>query len=151
MVVSFCGLATAFLPANTQLSWNKRKLCVHRDMKHLGSLESTQEARATPRATLTHLSCSPNFPRASYLDERTRTYEPVVNYDVHEMSIVELSIVRKLIYLICFDFLQSKWYRNALVGVPDDKTNSEKRFLWQTLYVWLKNVKTVQGYQFYLP
>ena len=26
---------------------------------------------ATPRATLTHLSCSPNFPSASYLDERT--------------------------------------------------------------------------------
>ena len=26
---------------------------------------------ATPRATLTHLSCSPNFSRASYLDERT--------------------------------------------------------------------------------
>ena len=40
-----------------------RQLCVHRDMKHLGSLESTQ-------GTLTHLSCSPNFPRASYLDER---------------------------------------------------------------------------------
>ena len=34
----------------------------------------------TPRATLTHLSCSPNFPRASYLDERTLTYEPIVNY-----------------------------------------------------------------------
>ena len=33
----------------------------------------------TPRATLTHLSCSPNFPRASYLDERTLTYEPIVN------------------------------------------------------------------------
>ena len=32
-------------------------------MKHLGSLENTQEARVT----LTHLSCSPNFPRASYL------------------------------------------------------------------------------------
>ena len=29
---------------------------------HLGSLESTQEEEA--RATLTHLSCSPNFPRA---------------------------------------------------------------------------------------
>ena len=26
----------------------------------------------------THLSCSPNFPRASYLDERTLTYEPIV-------------------------------------------------------------------------
>ena len=30
--------------------------------------------------TLTHLSCSPNFPRALYLDERTLTYEPIVNY-----------------------------------------------------------------------
>ena len=48
--------------------------CVHRDMKHLGSLESTQEARVT------HLSCSPNFPRASYLDERTLTYEPIVKW-----------------------------------------------------------------------
>ena len=26
-----------------------------------------------------HLSCPPNFPRASYLDERTLTYEPIVN------------------------------------------------------------------------
>ena len=42
----------------------------------------TQEARvvsATLRATLTRLSCSPNFPRASYLDERTLTYEPIAN------------------------------------------------------------------------
>ena len=30
-------------------------------------------------APLTHLSCSPNFPRASYLDERTLTYELIVN------------------------------------------------------------------------
>ena len=48
-----------------------RQLCVHRDMKHTGSLESTQEA-------LTHLSCSPNLPCASYLDERTLTHEPIV-------------------------------------------------------------------------
>ena len=35
---------------------------------HSGSLENTEEARATrlsPRANLTHLSCSPNFPGAS--------------------------------------------------------------------------------------
>ena len=37
---------------------------------------------ATPRATLTHLSCSPDFPRASYLDERTLTYELIVNYNI---------------------------------------------------------------------
>ena len=43
-------------------------------VKHLRSLESTQEARVA----LTHLSCSPNFPRTLYLDERTLTYEPIV-------------------------------------------------------------------------
>ena len=42
------------------------------------------------------------------------------------------AMVRKLISLICFDIFQSKRYRNALIGVPDDKTNSEKRLLWQT-------------------
>ena len=33
---------------------------------------------AMPRTTLMHLSCSPNFPRASYLGERMLTYEPIV-------------------------------------------------------------------------
>ena len=35
-----------------------------------------------PRPTLTHLSCSPNFPCASYLDERMLTYELIVNCSV---------------------------------------------------------------------
>ena len=48
-----------------------------RDIEHLGSLESTQEA--APRATLTPLSCSPNFPRAQYLDTRTLTHKLIVN------------------------------------------------------------------------
>ena len=34
---------------------------------------------AMPRATLMHLSCSPNFLHASYLDEHTLMYEPIVN------------------------------------------------------------------------
>ena len=50
-----------------------RQLCVCREIEPLGSLESTQEA--APRATLTPLSCSPNFPRAQYLDIRTLTHE----------------------------------------------------------------------------
>ena len=41
-------------------------------------LLSAMPRAATPRATLKHLSCSPNFPRTSYLDERTLTYEPIV-------------------------------------------------------------------------
>ena len=58
------------------------QLCVHRDMKHLGSLESTREARValgTPRATPVHLSCSPNILCTLYLDEHTLMYEPIVN------------------------------------------------------------------------
>ena len=56
------------------------QLCVCRDIEHLGSLESTQEARVARGATLTPLSCSPNFPRAQYLDIRMLTHELIVNY-----------------------------------------------------------------------
>ena len=41
---------------------------------HLGSLEGTQEAR-----TLTHLSCSPNFPRASITRYTHAKYEQILN------------------------------------------------------------------------
>ena len=34
---------------------------------------------AAPRATLTPLSCSPNFPCAQYLNIRTLTHELIVN------------------------------------------------------------------------
>ena len=43
------------------------QLCVHRDMKHLGSLESTQEARVALGYA------SSNSYASSYLDERTLT------------------------------------------------------------------------------
>ena len=44
------------------------------------ALKKLELLKAMPRATLTHLSCSPNFPRSSYLDERTLTYEPIVKW-----------------------------------------------------------------------
>ena len=38
--------------------------------------------------------CSPNFPRASYLDERTLTYEPIVKCsDRHSAAQSESDIV----------------------------------------------------------
>ena len=46
------------------------------------SLKKLELLSATPRATLKHLSCSPNFPRASHLDERTLTYEPIVSLHI---------------------------------------------------------------------
>ena len=40
------------------------------------ALKKLELLLATPRATLMHLLCSPNFPRALYLDEHMLTYEP---------------------------------------------------------------------------
>ena len=54
------------------------QLCVCQDIEHLRSLESTQEVRVARGATLTPLSCSPNFPRAQYLDIGTLTHELIV-------------------------------------------------------------------------
>ena len=57
---------------------------------------------ATPRAFLTHLSCSPNFPRASYLDERTLTYKPIVNYNIASKFVYSNLIARAcFIFLLC--------------------------------------------------
>ena len=49
---------------------------------HLGSLESTQKLEllsAAPRATLTLLSCSPNFPCASITRYTHAKHEPILN------------------------------------------------------------------------
>ena len=43
---------------------------------------------AAPRATLTPLSCSPNFPRAQYLDIRTLMHELIVNYRCELLAFV---------------------------------------------------------------
>ena len=50
-----------------------------KQLVHALAFESTQEARAAPRATLTPLSCSPNLPRGQYLDIRKLTHELIVN------------------------------------------------------------------------
>ena len=46
----------------------------------LGKFGEHSRSWSCSRRTLTHLSCSPNFPRASYLDERTLTHESIVNF-----------------------------------------------------------------------
>ena len=53
------------------------QLWVFRDIEHLGSLKSTQEARVRTLTPLSRL-CSPNFPHAQYLDIRTLTHELIV-------------------------------------------------------------------------
>ena len=57
---------------------------------YLGSLESTQEARlmlsAAPRATLTNLSCSPNFPIASIPRYTHTKHEQILNFHVDQKT-----------------------------------------------------------------
>ena len=68
--------------------------------------------------TLTHLSCSPNFPRALYLDERTLTYEPIVNY-------LAPSSISSISFLSFFLLLSRFWsfrYQH-LVNFTNDLTN----------------------------
>ena len=67
--------------------------CVHRDMKHLGSLQSTNL-----------FECSPNFPRALYLDERTLTYEPIVNLYMRFRTTVRVLIIKVALNLMCTSF-----------------------------------------------
>ena len=51
------------------------------------ALKKLELLSATPWATLTHLSCSPNFLHASYLDERMLKYETIVNYEPKSMHL----------------------------------------------------------------
>ena len=64
------------------------------------ALKKLELLAATLRATLIHLSCSPNFPRASYLDERTLTYEPIVEWSEKQQG----SVLPFLKWLITTNF-----------------------------------------------
>ena len=46
------------------------------------ALEKLELLSAAPRATLTHYTCSPNFPRASITQYTHAKYEQIVNFIV---------------------------------------------------------------------
>ena len=73
--------------------------------------------------TLTHLSCSPNFPRALYLDERTLTYEPIVNY----LALSSISSISFLsFFLLPSRFWSSRYQHlvNFTNGLTNETSNS---------------------------
>ena len=96
---------------------------------------------ATPRATLTHLSCFPNFPRASYLDERTLTNEPIVKYRLNKQGGVK--VVDHLSYKLIRSGFESFDIFNA------GATNKKKKFLnfsvdlFETIVVLSTNVSSI--------
>ena len=83
------------------------------------ALKKLELLSAMPWATLTHLWCSPNFLCASYLDERTLRYEPIVkhrscdddsmnlcNLHIGITSPLQLNVIRiKKLICNCIDFL----------------------------------------------
>ena len=62
------------------------------------ALKKLELLSATPRATLMHLLCSPNFPRALYLDEPMLKYEPIVNLSMYHWWIVIIKFVNHEIF-----------------------------------------------------
>ena len=66
-------MAASVSQLDTLISANKYLIeNVIKQLKHLGSLESAQEKKlllAAPGAIIAHLSCSPNFPHVSILNE----------------------------------------------------------------------------------
>ena len=58
---------------------------------HLGSLENTQKAKVSlgcARATLTHFSFSPNFPRASTTRYTHAKHEQILKFSIYNMHFV---------------------------------------------------------------
>ena len=72
------------------------------------ALKRLELLSAAPRATLTPLSCSANFPRAQYLDIRTLTHGLIIN-----LSIALLFSRFSLLFCLLFRFLVS--FRNRYV------------------------------------
>ena len=56
-------------------------------MTALGSLESTQEARGA-LGSLTLLSCSPNFPRASITRYTHAKHEPILKFNKFAITLL---------------------------------------------------------------
>ena len=69
---------------------------------------------AAPRTTLTPLSCSPNFPRAQYLDIPTLTHELIVNYILpHVTEGVRRRIDGKLVCNVIIAQPISRFFRSV--------------------------------------
>ena len=65
----------------------------------------------TPRATLTILSCSSNFPSASHLDESTLTYEPIVNYEMNKLLPAQWRVIS--------DDIRERWHSASFTSLKN--------------------------------
>ena len=115
------------------------------------ALKKLELLSATPLATLTHLSCSPNFPRASYLDERTLTYEPIVKSQLTWIRIPSLTwrtVKSSLLapYLGLVHRGASRGIKRRLIQVPNGIIFPS--FLWEMHpHILLHNLRVTHATQ----
>lgn len=67
--------------------------------------------RLLPRATLTLLSCSSNFPSASHLNESTLTYEPIVNYEMNKLLPAQWRVIS--------DDIRERWHSASFTSLKN--------------------------------
>ena len=79
---------------------------------------------AVPQATLMHLSCSPNFLHAQYLDIHWLTHELIMNYDVRK--------VKCTLWLVNDPFNFCQWVNNG------QSYNQLQKYLRRCTLFWLK-------------
>ena len=79
-LIYFCYIYYGFL--NLSCIGYHIKICLINNWEVWRALKKLELLEAMPQATLTHSSCPPNFPRASYLDDRMLTNEPIVKFKV---------------------------------------------------------------------
>ena len=60
-------------------------------------------SRLSPRATLTLLSCSPNFPRASITRYTHAKHEPILKYETPKRSIAVGILINKFVVVYSFE------------------------------------------------
>ena len=61
------------------------------------ALKKLELLSAAPRPTLTHFSCSPNFPRASIIRYTHAKHEQILNYDMSEEKVTASSVRLKIV------------------------------------------------------
>ena len=61
------------------------------------ALKKLELLSAAPRPTLTHFSCSPNFPRASIIRYTHAKHEQILKYDMSEEKVTASSVRLKIV------------------------------------------------------
>ena len=72
-----------------------------------------------------HLLYSPNFPRASHIDERTLTHEPIANWSLYGLGSINQGPTKKLSFEICRYWL----YSQEISEIPLDYRTVRREFV----------------------